>query len=44
MSSNKKTPTKQKKQERKQRGGIDRSVMFPVAPPKVELPAEYMGY
>ncbi len=37
----KKAPTKQATQERKQRGGTDRSAMFPVAPPKVELPADY---
>lgn len=37
----KKVPTKQATQERKQRGGTDRSAMFPVAPPKVELPADY---
>ena len=37
----KKTPVKQPIQERKQRGRIDRSVMFPIAPPKVELPADY---
>lgn len=37
----KKTPIKQATQERKQRGRTDRSVMFPVAPPIVELPADY---
>ena len=37
----KKTPTKQKTQERKQRGGIDSTVMFPVASSKAELPADY---
>jgi len=37
----KKAPTKQATQERKQRGGTDRSAMFPVAPPKVELPEDY---
>ncbi|KTC93835.1 MULTISPECIES: PDDEXK nuclease domain-containing protein [Legionella] len=37
----KKAPTKQETQERKQRGGTDRSAMFPVAPPKVELPEDY---
>lgn len=37
----KKAPTKQAIQERKQRGSTDRSVMFPVAPPKVELPSDY---
>jgi len=41
MSSNKKTPIVPEKNDRKQRGRVDRSVMFPVAPPKVELPAEY---
>lgn len=29
------------KTERKQRGRVDRTVMFPVAPPKVELPEDY---
>lgn len=37
----KKAPTKKATQERKQRGGTDRSVMFPVAPPKAELPDDY---
>lgn len=37
----KKTPTKQTTQERKQRGGIDRTVMFPVASSKAELPTDY---
>src|SRR3989338_898357 len=36
MSANKKIIS-----ERKQRGKTDRSVMFPVAPPKVELPEAY---
>ena len=35
-----KTPTSTKT-ERKQRGRVDRTVMFPVAPPKVELPKDY---
>jgi predicted nuclease of restriction endonuclease-like (RecB) superfamily len=35
-----KTPTRTKA-ERKQRGRVDRTVMFPVAPPKVELPEDY---
>jgi len=30
--------------ERKQRGGVDRSVMFPVAPPSSELPAGYADW
>src|SRR5688572_25221983 len=29
------------KEERKQRGRVDRTVMFPVAPPKIELPEDY---
>lgn len=37
----KKAPTKQATQERKQRGGVDRSAMFPVASPKAELPEDY---
>lgn len=37
----KKTPTKQTTPDRKQRGGTDRSAVFPVAPPKVELPEDY---
>lgn len=37
----KKAPTKKASQERKQRGGTDRSAMFPVAPSKVELPEDY---
>jgi predicted nuclease of restriction endonuclease-like (RecB) superfamily len=37
----KKAITRQTSQERKQRGGTDRSVMFPVAPSKAELPADY---
>ena len=42
MSSNKKTPAVSEKNERKQRGRVDRdAVMFPVAPPKVELPVDY---
>jgi predicted nuclease of restriction endonuclease-like (RecB) superfamily len=42
MSTNKKTPAVSEKNERKQRGGVDRdAVMFPVAPPKVELPVDY---
>jgi hypothetical protein len=32
------------KAERKQRGRIDRSAMFPVAPPKVELPEDYANW
>ena len=40
MSSDVKTPT-QAKSERKQRGRIDRTVMFPVAPPILELPEDY---
>ena len=35
-----KTPTRTKT-ERKQRGRVDRTVMFPVASPKVELPEDY---
>lgn len=35
-----KTPTPTKT-ERKQRGRIDRTVMFPLAPSKVELPEDY---
>ncbi len=35
------TPTKT---ERKQRGGVDRTVMFPVAPPKLELPEGYSDW
>lgn len=42
--SPKKTQTLAKTPERKQRGKVDRSVMFPVAPPKVELPAEYAAW
>ena len=41
MSSDKKKPSLTESSERKQRGRIDRTVMFPVAPPKVELPADY---
>ncbi len=37
----KKTPAVPEKTERKQRGRVDRSVMFPVAPLKVELPVDY---
>jgi predicted nuclease of restriction endonuclease-like (RecB) superfamily len=37
----KKAPTVKGKKERKQRGGIDGTVMFPVAPSKVELLADY---
>ncbi len=44
MSSDNKTPAVTRTTERKQRGRIDRSVMFPVAPPKVELPAEYSDW
>ena len=33
-----------KEKKRKQRGGIDGTVMFPVAPPKVELPADYSQF
>lgn len=40
MKKNIKTLAKNK-MERKQRGRIDRTVMFPVAPPKVELPEDY---
>lgn len=32
------------KTERKQRGRIDRTVMFPVAPPNVELPEDYSNW
>lgn len=39
MGTNKKTSS-----ERKQRGRIDRTVMFPIAPPKVELPDDYANW
>ncbi len=37
-------PLPSKPAERKQRGGVDRSVMFPVAPPSSELPAGYTDW
>src|SRR3990167_10055266 len=43
MSSNKKS-LPPLKSERKQRGRVDRTVMFPVAPPKVELPVDYPNW
>jgi predicted nuclease of restriction endonuclease-like (RecB) superfamily len=43
MSSNKKSLTSAKP-ERKQRGQVDRTVMFPVAPPKIELPEDYPNW
>lgn len=32
------------KTERKQRGRVDRTVMFPIAPPKVQLPKDYPSW
>ena len=43
MSSDIKTPAPTKT-ERKQRGRADRTIMFPVAPPKVELPEGYSDW
>lgn len=43
MPSNKKSLTSAKS-ERKQRGQVDRTVMFPVAPPKIELPEDYPNW
>lgn len=43
MSSNKKSLTPLKS-ERKQRGRVDRTVMFPVPPPKIELPEDYPNW
>lgn len=42
--SPKKTPALTEITERKHSGGVDRGVMFPVAPPKVELPVEYADW
>lgn len=45
--ADKKTPVVIKQapaQERKQRGRVDRSVMFPVAVPVVEMPADYVDW
>jgi predicted nuclease of restriction endonuclease-like (RecB) superfamily len=39
-----KKPIVPETKERKQRGKIDRTVMFPVAPPKVELPSDYSDW
>lgn len=44
MNSDKKTHMPTDTPKRKQRGQVDRSAMFPVAPPKVELPADYSNW
>lgn len=36
--------TTKESSERKQRGRVDRSVMFPVAPTKIELPVDYAAW
>jgi len=44
MNSDKKITSFTSTTQRKQRGQVDRSVMFPVAPPKIELPADYWDF
>jgi predicted nuclease of restriction endonuclease-like (RecB) superfamily len=44
MNSDKKIASFTSTTQRKQRGQVDRSVMFPVAPPKIELPADYCDF